>query len=412
MIDYLIFSLCGIIFGTLTGLIPGLHVNNITPFLVGMVSGTALDTYQAISLIVAMMMTHTFLDFIPSTFLGVPSEETALSVLPAHKFVLEGQGFEVIKLTALGSLGSLLTSAVMAVGLIPLIGEVYELINPYMHILLIFIVLVMFMLENSWRKRVISVGIFLLSGLLGVIILNSNLVAGDGALMPILGGLFGMSVLVVSINDDNELPEQEVRKDGIEVQKNIRSIFSGATAGVMTGVIPGVGPAQGTVLSQALTKSDETKDFLVGVSGVNTAKALLSFVALYAIGRPRSGAAVAVDNLIENICLNDLVFLIGIALLVGGIAALLHLKLGEIAAKNIEKLPYKLMCLLVISSIIIFSIYYAGFWGIPILLTSTAIGLLPASFNVKRTHCMGVLILPVILFFSGIEGQIIQFLGI
>ncbi len=411
MIEYLLFAVLGILLGTLTGLIPGLHVNNISPILVGLVAGTALDPYQAISLIVAMMITHTFLDFIPSTFLGVPSKDTALSVLPAHKFVLDGKGYEVIKLTALGSLVALLFSALMAGGMTPMIGPAYQYINPQMHWLLLVIVLIMFALEKNWKKRLAASGVFLLSGFLGLLVLNSNLVPGDGALMPLLGGLFGMSVLVVSIGNENSLPKQAISDEQIEITKNVRPILTGASAGFLTGVIPGVGPAQGTVLSQAATKSDSTKDFLVGVSGVNTAKALLSFVALYAIGKPRSGAAVAVDNII-NVSLSELLFLMGIALFVGGIATVLHLKIGKVAARNVEKLPYKWMCLGVIISIIAFSIYYAGIWGIAILLTSTAIGLLPPSFGIKRTHCMGVLILPVILYFSGLENSVLQILGL
>ncbi len=411
MIEYLLFSILGILLGTLTGLIPGLHVNNLSPILVGLVAGTALSSYQAISLIVAMMITHTFLDFIPSTFLGVPSKDTALSVLPAHKLVLEGKGYEVIKLTALGSLGALMFSAFLGGGMTPMIGPVYEFINPQMHWLLIIIVLAMFALEKNWTKRFVALGIFLLSGLLGLLVLNSNLVPEDGALMPLLGGLFGMSVLVISIKTENSLPKQVISDEEIELIPNVKPILTGASAGFLTGVIPGVGPAQGTVLSQAATSSDSTEDFLVGVSGVNTAKALLSFIALYAIGRPRSGAAVAVDDII-NVSMNELLFLMGIALFVGGIAAVLHLKLGKVAAKNVERLPYKWMCLGVIVSIIIFSIYYAGLWGILILLTSTAVGILPPSFGVKRTHCMGVLILPVILYFAGLESPVLNFLGI
>lgn len=137
MIEYLGFAVLGIGLGTFTGLIPGVHVNNIAPLMVGLTAGSALDPYQGTSLIVAMMITHTFLDFIPSTFLGVPNKDTALSVLPAHKFVLKGKGYEVIKLTALGSLGALLLSAGLAGSMTPVIGSVYESINPHMHWLLL-----------------------------------------------------------------------------------------------------------------------------------------------------------------------------------------------------------------------------------------------------------------------------------
>lgn len=157
--------------------------------------------------------------------------------------------------------------------------------------------------------------------------------------------------------------------------------------------------------------SEGKKDFLIGVSGVNTAKALLSFVALYAIGRPRSGAAVAVKKIME-IGTKELTCLIGVALFSGGIATILHLKIGKIAAKNIKRLPYKPICLVVMGLIVGLSFIYAGVWGIPILLTATEVGLLPPCTKVKRTHCMGVLMVPIILYFAGLENAVTSIMGI
>ena len=57
-----------------------------------------------------MGITHTFLDFIPSIFLGVPEAETALSILPGHKMVLKGYAFEAIKFTTIGSFLSVIVT--------------------------------------------------------------------------------------------------------------------------------------------------------------------------------------------------------------------------------------------------------------------------------------------------------------
>lgn len=160
MIEYLILAALGIGLGTFTGLIPGVHVNNIAPLLVGLTAGSTLGPYQAISLIVAMMLTHTFLDFIPSTFLGVPNEDTALSVLPAHKLVLKGKGYEVIKLTALGSLGALIVSVGLAGISTPVMGPMYESISPQMHWLLLGIVVIMLFLEKNWKKASLQLEFF------------------------------------------------------------------------------------------------------------------------------------------------------------------------------------------------------------------------------------------------------------
>lgn len=411
MIEFLGFAIIGIGLGIFTGLLPGVHVNNIAPVLVGLVAGATLGPLQAVSLIVAAMLTHTFLDFIPSAFLGVPDKDTALSVLPAHKLVLEGKGYEVVKLTALGSLGALMLSAVFVGLLAPLIGPAYEIIRPHMHWLLVGIMAIMIFLERKLRRMVWAVGIFLLAGFLGLLVLETNIAPGDGAFMPMLGGLFGMSVLVIGVKARNFFPRQEISDESMDLHSKAKPILAGTSAGFLTGIIPGVGPAQGTVLAQLATRSGGTSEFLVGVSGVNTAKALLSFLALYVIGNPRSGAAVAVDKIID-VGPQEIVFLVGIALFVGGIAAILHLQVGKLAAKHIQRLPYRKMCVAVMLSIVGLSVYYTGLVGLLILGTATAIGLLPPSVGVKRTHCMGCIILPVILYFAGVKGAVLAALGL
>jgi putative membrane protein len=63
--------------GIVSGLTPGIHINlvsvlvvSLSPKLSGLVSPLSLVVF-----IVSMGITHTFLDFIPSIFLGVPDAE-------------------------------------------------------------------------------------------------------------------------------------------------------------------------------------------------------------------------------------------------------------------------------------------------------------------------------------------------
>ena len=94
----IVFAILGTGLGVLTGLVPGLHVNNIAVIMLSLAPALLvglmfLQEYGIPELfipvllavvIVAMSIAHTFLDFIPSTFLGTPEGETALSVLPAR----------------------------------------------------------------------------------------------------------------------------------------------------------------------------------------------------------------------------------------------------------------------------------------------------------------------------------------
>ena len=411
MLELLIYILAGVGLGVVTGLIPVLHTNNLTPFFVALAAGTSLVSLNIAALIVAMSITNVFISYIPSTFLGAPEEGTELSVLPAHRLLLEGRGYRAVRLTTLGCLSGLLLSAAMLLPFLAVATPAYELIRPQMHWLLIFVVLLMIALERSWKGITWAKAIFLLSGTLGLLTLDTNFIRGDAALMPLLSGLFGASVLLPSIVSGSALPEQHVENEPLDMRTNAKPLCAGTAAGAITGIIPGVGPSQGTVLAQLATRSSGTDEFLVAVSGVNTSKALFSFVALYAIGNARSGAAVAVGEIMGIGC-TELVFLVGVALLAGGIAAVLELKLGKLAAKHIEKMPYRAICIAVLVFIVALTIYYSGLAGLLVLATATAIGLLPAVMKVKRTHCMGVIMLPCILYFAGVKNGMLAVLGL
>ncbi len=403
MLDVLAYVVLGIGLGAFTGMVPGIHVNNLTPMLVGLAAGATLEPMYAVALIVAMMTTHTFICYIPSTFLGVPEEGTALSVLPAHRLVLEGRGYEAIKLTALGSLGALMLSAALLVPMLFTVGPAYEVVRPRMHWLLLGIIAIMVALERRGQAIVWAVAVFLLSGLLGILTLDTGILPSNAALLPLLSGLFGVSVLLMGVMSKSRLPKQ--RFDGeekLEVGASAKAICAGSGAGILTGIIPGIGPSQGTVLAQLATRSGGIREFLVAVSGVNTAKALLSFVALYVIARPRSGAAVAVGQLME-VGLPELMFLVSVSLIAGGLATVLHLRLGRLAAEHIWRLPYRAMCAAVIIGMVGLTFYYTDLMGLLVLATATAIGLLPAAVGVRRTHCMGVIMVPCILYFAGLS---------
>jgi len=407
MLDVLAYTILGIGLGVFTGLVPGIHVNNLMPLFAALALSSSFSSVCLAAAIVSMSLVNTFISYIPSTFLGAPEEGTELSVLPAHRLLLEGHGYDAVRLTAFGCLTSLMLSAVLIWPLLLLIIPAYSIIQTQMHWLLIGILVTMIVLERSKIGILWAAMIFFLSGFLGLLALDTSLCTGDVALMPLLSGLFGISVLLPSVFSKSGLPKQKIKDEPLELRPNVRPLCAGTAAGILTGVIPGVGPSQGTVLAQLAARSKGAREFLVSVSGVNTSKALISFVALFAIGRARSGAAVAVGQIME-VGLRELIFLIGVALFAGGIAAMIQLHLGKLAAKHMGKMPYRAICSAVIVTIIGMTVWYAGLVGLPILGTATAIGLLPAIARVKRTFCMGVIMLPCILYFAGLKNVVLS----
>ncbi len=409
MLDLLICAMAGVGLGVVTGLVPGLHVNNLTPMFVAISAGSGNLGFAA--LIVAMSITNVFTSYVPSTFLGAPEEGTELSVLPAHRLLLEGRGYHAARLAIWGCLGGLLLSAILLIPFLLVVSPAYMIVQPSMHLLLISIVVVMILLEKSKVKIFWAIIVFFLSGLLGIFALDTNLMRGDQALLPLLSGLFGASCLLPSIMSESSLPEQYIDDEPMPLRKTIRPICAGTAAGAVTGVIPSVGPSQGTVMAQLVTKSSGVEEFLTAVSSVNTSKVLFSFVALYAIGRARSGAAIAVGELMK-VGASELLFLVGIALLAGGISAILSMKFAKVAAKKIDAVPYRLLCIGVLVFITAMVLFNSGLVGLLIFATSTALGMLPAYVQVKRTHCMACIMLPCILYFAGMKGGFLAALGL
>ena len=121
--DIILAILIGCLAGTITGLIPGIHVNLISMLLIS-VSGYLLGFTNPMVLavfIIAMAITHTFLDSIPSIFLGAPDADMALGVLPGHRLLMEGKGYEAVKLTVIGSLLALIVTLLLIPFMIPFV---------------------------------------------------------------------------------------------------------------------------------------------------------------------------------------------------------------------------------------------------------------------------------------------------
>ncbi|MEM4719724.1 MAG: tripartite tricarboxylate transporter permease, partial [Candidatus Pacearchaeota archaeon] len=131
MYELLIFILVGILFGIITGLTPGIHTNLLAVFLLS-ISPMLLNYFSPIAviiLIVSMGLTNTFIDAIPSIYLGAPDEENSLSVLPGHKMLLEGRGHEAVQSTLIGSIIAVIIFLLITPLLIFIIPKIQNLVE-------------------------------------------------------------------------------------------------------------------------------------------------------------------------------------------------------------------------------------------------------------------------------------------
>jgi len=399
--DILLAIIIGCCAGIVTGLIPGVHINLVSLILVS-ISGYFLGFTNGLVLgifIIAMAVTHTFLDIIPSVFLGAPDSDTALAVLPGHRMLLEGRGYDAVKLTVIGSFFCLISVIILIFILIPVVPPVYNFISPWIGWILIAVVSYMILKEQGKQKKFYSLFVFFLSGVLGIIVLNiPNL---PQPLFPMLSGLFGISILLTSLSSKVKIPKQIISKKlDIKGMDILKSVGAGTFSGSLTALFPGLGAAQAAIIGmQLIGKKAGDYAFMILIGGVNTVNFIFSLVTLYTLNKARNGAVVALAEILKNINLSYLIVFLAVVLIVGGIAAFLALNITKIFSKFITKINYQAVCISIIALISILVACFSGLFGFFVLCVSTAIGLIPSLVGVKKSLAMGCLLLPVILYF-------------
>lgn len=411
MFELVIACFIGVFIGTMTGMIPGIHVNTAGAILFA--ASTSLLTLVSpvflCVLFVGMSITHALIEFVPSMLLGVPEEGTAVSILPGHRMVLEGRAKETIRIVAVGGFGAIIIVILMLPIFSVLLPFLMNISKPYTWMLLSSVsIYLIYKLTSSIGKFMWSLLLFVLSGILGWIIFQTPIQSGI-SMMCMFSGLFGISTILFSLNDNSSIP---IQNDDYELNLNFsmfKSIFAGGTSGAILGFLPGFGPAQGSVIAQSASgggnSEDDTTSFLLANAGLNTSDCLFSLIAIYLIGNPRSGIAVYMSYLVSEFNLNHLLIFIFASLIAVSLSLVICLKLGDSFSKIMEGVDYKKLSiaviLLQIVILYIFTLYYRGpvFYITLLLITSTAMGLLPHYLEVGKSHLMGVLIIPAIVIY-------------
>ena len=162
----------GVNAGIITGLIPGVHANLVSVLLVSFSPLLLIYTSPIVLavFIISLAITHTFLDAIPSIYLGAPTDAQALNVLPGHRLLLKGLGHNAIIYTVIGALGSLLLSVLLFPIFIISMEKLTSIVSVIVAYLLIGVMAYMILKDQG--KRLKALVVFLLSGALGLLVFS------------------------------------------------------------------------------------------------------------------------------------------------------------------------------------------------------------------------------------------------
>ena len=209
--------LAGTAVACVLGLLPGLHIYNVMGVLVLGVLGlakTGVDVPPEVYIpaMTGMVVGWSVVNTIPAVLLGTPDESALFTVLPGQKYLMSGRGFEGTMITAVGGLaGAWFLLAVVAPCAPVYLPVAQQVLKGHMHWVLWIIITFMLMSEwpkggnrgkagwakfyDAWKTLLAGLATFLLSGLLGFILLTASPVSHEVAfqnIMPAFVGLFAV----------------------------------------------------------------------------------------------------------------------------------------------------------------------------------------------------------------------------
>ncbi|MFQ3274968.1 MAG: putative membrane protein [Candidatus Nanohaloarchaea archaeon] len=389
MLEILALILLGVLVGVFTGLTPGIHPNTVIFALMPFYFAFDINFGFYASFISGVSLSHTFHDFIPSIFLGVPEPESALAALPGQKMALRGRGLQAFDYTVYGGIYSMITALLLSYPVYLVMEKVYSFFQPVMEYCLLFIVLFIVFKSDNWLNSMV---VAILSGLLGVLSFSSP-VNQQYVLTPIFAGLFAFPSIFNALKEGTEIPDQAA------LPLSGKVYWSGGLTGFLASlpitVFPGLSNSISTTFLMPLMERKES--FLSATGAVNTSDIFLSFLALMAMERARSGASVALQTTGNS---GMVLFVLGASIFAASISAPLSLFtarrfLGSRLMDNQRILSYGVMGILLASVL-----YLTAAFGFLIFLTASFIGFL-ASITDERHACMMVLLFPALQFFAG-----------
>lgn len=388
----------GILIGIITGLTPGIHSNLAASVIAAYLSiSQSFNTLSIAIMIISMGVTHSITDIIPSIFLGMPDSEKIMTALPAHKMLLDGDGLEAVSLAVIGAFAGALLSIITLPLTILFFSYTYYKIHPFIGPILLVLITILIMKEKNKAK---ALAILSITGILGIFVFRLNV---KEPLLPMLSGLFGISALALGYAKNAKLPPQKQNFKEIKKEHILKPSLISLLLGIISAFLPGMGPSQIAALGSGLAKSMTEKGYIVLSSALSTINLIAGIAAFYALGKSRSGIIVAVQTFVTKINFYDTLIISFAILAAAGIASIITILIAKKAAGLISKIPYRKISFVIILFVALLVFLISGPLGLLILLTSTSLGIYTQLQSIPRQHMMGCILLPVILFFIGIN---------
>jgi putative membrane protein len=432
----LLIATVGALVASVLSLVPALHIYNVAGFVILATTalGDSLPPERLAMLFLGMITGYAMLNTIPSIFLCAPDDSTVFVVLPGQKYLLQRRGYEAAVLSGVGGLGG---TAVLAL-LTPVASSLFPALRSILqhHLPWILWTVIAYMLLSEWPKGsdrapagwrrwwegwkslVAGLVTFLLSGVLGFILLYRSLVPVTVAyqnLLPAFVGLFAVPWILQNLLSRIEVPKQHVATS-IDAPPGVvlRGTLAGALGGLFAAFFPVVTGGIGGFIAGHATAQRDDRLFIISQGASKVVYYVGGFLLFFVpqLHLTRGGMAWMLSSLWTAHSPNTYYLAVAGVVLSGVLSFFLLLLVSRLAIHLVGAVDYRWISLGTLAVLLAIVVGMTGWGGLLICAVATGIGLIPVLWGSRRTNCMGVLLLPIALSMSGVGGAVAGWLGL
>lgn len=406
-------SIVGSTLGAFTGLVPGIHVNTLAAIMLASYTSlfSAISAFAepasvpvlVSSCILSASVVHSFMDFIPSVFIGAPDADEALTMLPGHRLLMEGRGMVAVRAAAAGSAVGALSAVVLSVPIqYIMLNGAAGIMDRMTLFVVVFVAAVVVFSAEGLKGRFLALVLFLVSGMLGIACgtggLSSEGLFGNGTLLfPLLSGLFGIPPLLNTVGRSGFPEQTDHGVDPVGPLPGLKGVLTGSIAGWF----PGITATAGAALSASVQKEKRPEAFISLVASIGTVTSVFSLVTLSVTGSGRSGTSAVIKEIIgdelKGFCSESFILLLLTMCIATAIGYVLMLFSGHVMSGIADRINPRTMSAGALIAVTALVVLITGIGGFAILAVAALIGLVPQQSGVSRIPLTGCLLLPVIL---------------
>ena len=271
---------------------------------------------------------------------------------------------------------------------------------------------------DGWRSLTAGLATFVLSGLLGLILMSRPLTPVRVAyqnLMPAFIGLFAVPWILQNLRARVQLPAQHLGTDvDLPPAVWIHGGASGVLGGLFAAFFPVVTGGIGSFLAGHITAQRDERAFLISQGAAKVAYYVGGYLLFFVPGLSMTRGGIAWMASTRYSSITPVRFYeAALAVLLSGILAFfLLLGWARMMAHLVTRVPYPVINGVTLGLMVILVLGLIGPIGLAIMIVASAIGLIPVLWGSRRMNAMGILLLPIALEMVGVADDVARWLGL